>query len=41
MTKEYLDLGEYEDIDKAVSKHIKDNPDIDLLGEEYNFEEED
>ena len=29
-----LDLAEYEDLDKAISKHIKDNPDIDLLGEE-------
>jgi hypothetical protein len=34
MTKENLDLGDYEEIDKAISKHIKENPDIDVLGEE-------
>ena len=34
MSKENLDLGEYEDIEKSVSEHLKKNKDIDLLGDE-------
>ena len=39
MTKD-LDLGEYEDIDKAISKHIKNNPDIDLIGDEHDWDKD-
>ena len=34
-----LDLGSYEEIDDAISKHIKDNPEIDYLGD-YDESEE-
>ena len=33
-TKENMDLGEYEDIDETIAKHIRKNPDIDIMGEE-------
>jgi hypothetical protein len=36
MNKE-VDLGEYEEIDESIKKHLKDNPDIDLLGEEEEY----
>jgi hypothetical protein len=39
MTKEtdLLDLGELEDIDESVSKHIKRSPDLDLMGDEEEY----
>ena len=30
-------LGSYEDIDKGISKLIKDNPEIDVMGEEADL----
>ena len=40
MDKALDGLGGYEELDDAISKHIKRNPDIDLMGEEYEEKEE-